>query len=135
MAQKIYASFCLDCVQRLFPKMIYETWRGAAKIYMHAVRTTLTNELMKNSVVDYLSKQLDLTHGMMMYCRCHLSKNQILNIMVFPDQETKEAFSKTAAGNLSSQIKAMGAKVEFLHGLLLHFGIAGDVTLDQLRSD
>ena len=104
-------------------------------MYMHAVRTTFTNELMKNSVVDYMSKHLDLTHGMMMCFRCHLSENQILNIMVFPDQETKEGFSKNAAGDLSSQIKAMGAKVEFLHGPLSHFGIAGDVTLDQLRSD
>ena len=113
----------------------HETLRGEAKIYIHAVRTTFTNELMKNSVVDYMSKHLDLTHGMMMCFRCHLSENQILNIMVFPDQETKEGFSKNAAGDLSSQIKAMGAKVEFLHGLLSHFGIAGDVTLDQLRSD
>jgi len=54
--------------------------------------------------------------------------------MVFPDQETGEAFS-AAAGDLSSQIKAMGAKVEFLQGPLSHFGIAGDVTLDQLRSE
>ena len=103
-------------------------------MYMSAVRTTFTNELMKNSVVDFMSKQLDLTNGMMMCFRCHLSENQILNIMVFPDQETGEAFS-AAAGDLSSQIKAMGAKVEFLHGPLTHFGIAGDVTLDQLRSE
>ena len=103
-------------------------------MYMRAVRTTFTNELMKNSVVDFMSKQLDLTNGMMMCFRCHLSENQILNIMVFPDQKTGEAFS-AAAGDLSSQIKAMGAKVEFLQGPLSHFGIAGDVTLDQLRSE
>ena len=103
-------------------------------MYMRAVRTTFTNELMKNSVVDFMSKQLDLTNGMMMCFRCHLSENQILNIMVFPDQETGEAFS-AAADDLSSQIKAMGAKVEFLQGPLSHFGIAGDVTLDQLRSE
>ena len=101
---------------------------------MHAVRTTFTNELMKNSVVNYMSKQLELTHGMMMCFRCHLSENQIFNIMVLPDKETKEAFSKKAAGNLSSQIKAMGAKVEFLQDPLPHFGISGDVTLDQLLS-
>ena len=103
-------------------------------MYMRVVRTTFTNELMKNSVVDFMSKQLDLTNGMMMCFRCHLSENQILNIMVFPDQKTKESFS-AAAGDLSSQIKAMGAKVEFLQGPLSHFGIAGDVTLDQLRSE
>ena len=103
-------------------------------MYMSAVRTTFTNELMKNSVVDFMSKQLDLTNGMMMCFRCHLSENQILNIMVFPDMETREAFS-AAAGNLPQQIKDMGAKVELLHGPLTHFGIAGDVTLDQLRSD
>ncbi len=67
--------------------------------------------------------------------RCHLSENQIPNIMVFPDQETKDAFSKKTAGNLSFQIKAMGATVEFLHGPPSQFGIAGDVTLNQLRSD
>ena len=67
--------------------------------------------------------------------RCQLSEHQILNVMAFPDQETKEAFYKKAAGNLSSQIKAMGAKFEFLHGPLSHFGIAGDVTPDQPRSD
>ena len=55
--------------------------------------------------------------------------------MVFPAQETKDAFSKKTAGNLSFQIKAMGATVEFLDGPLSHFGIAGDVTLDQLRSE
>ena len=103
-------------------------------MYMRAVRTTFTNELMKNSVVDFMSRQLDLTNGMMMCFRCHLTENQILNIMVFPDKETEEAFSK-AAGDLSSQIKSMGAKVEFLQGPLSHFGIAGDVTLDQLRSE
>ena len=103
-------------------------------MYMSAVRTTFTNELMKNSVVDFMSKHLDLTNGMMMCFRCHLSENQILNIMVFPDMETREAFS-AAAGNLPQQIKDMGAKVELLHGPLSHFGIAGDVTLDQLLSD
>ena len=103
-------------------------------MYMHAVETSFTNELMKNSVVDYMSKQLDLKHGMMMCFRCHLSENQLINIMVFPDQKTKEAFTKNA-GNLASQIKAMGAKVELLHGPLSHFGIAGEVTLDQLRSE
>ena len=112
----------------------HETWVEAAKMYMHAVRTNFTNELMKNSVVDYMSKQLDQTHGTMMCFRCRPSENQILNIMVFPDKETKEAFSKKAAGNLSSQIKAMGEKVDLLHGPLSHFDIAGDVTLDQLRS-
>ena len=110
-------------------------------MYMSAVRTTFTNELMKNSVVDFMSKHLDLTNGMMMCFRCHLSENQILNIMVFPDKETREAFSAAAgslpaaAGSLPQQIKDMGAKVELLHGPLSHFGIAGDVTLDQLRSD
>ena len=46
-------------------------------MYMRAVRTTFTNELMKNSVVDFMSKQLDLTNGMMMCFRCHLSLSLI----------------------------------------------------------
>ena len=101
-------------------------------MYMRGVRTTFTNELMKNSVMTFMSQQLDLTNGMMMTFRCHLSENQILNVMVFPNEETATNFSKAATG-FADQIKAMGAKLELLHGPISHFGIAGDVTLDQLR--
>ena len=101
-------------------------------MYMSAVRTTFTNELMKNSVVDFMSKQLDLTNGMMMTFRCHLSENQILNIMVFPDKDKAVNFAETAK-SYAEQIKSMGAKLEVLHGEISHFGIAGDVTIDQLR--
>ena len=32
------------------------------------------------------------------------------------------------------QIKEMGAKMEIIKGHISYFGVAGDVTLDQLRS-
>ena len=52
--------------------------------------------------------------------------------MVFPDKDTAMNFAETAKG-YGEQIKSMGAKLEVLHGDISHFGIAGDVTIDQLR--
>ena len=40
-------------------------------------------------------------------------------------------------GNLlarAEKLKEMGAKMEIMKGDISHFGVAGDVTLDQLRS-
>ena len=82
-------------------------------MYMHAVRTTFTNELMKNSVVDYMSKHLDLTHGMMMCFRCHLSENQILNIMVSPTRKQKRAFLKTQLVTCRLRLKPWVQKLSF----------------------
>ena len=101
-------------------------------MYMRGVKVTFTNELMKNAVLTFLSQQLDLTNGMMMTFRCHLSENQILNIMVFPDKDKAVNFAETAK-SYAEQIKSMGAKLEVLHGEISHFGIAGEVTIDQLR--
>ena len=102
-------------------------------MYMRGARVTFTNEMMKNSVVSFMSKQIDLTEGMIISFRAHLSEHQIIHIMVFPDEQTAEGFGRVAK-SYADQIKEMGAKMEIMKGDISHFGVAGDVTLDQLRS-
>ena len=53
--------------------------------------------------------------------------------MVFPDEDAAEGWSR-AVGSYVAQIKSMGVKIEPLQGDISHFAIAGDVTLDELRS-
>ena len=100
-------------------------------MFMRGVRVTFANQLMKESVLGFISREMDLTGGMMMVFRCHLSENQLLNIMLFPDEDTANRFGESARPYLE-QIKETGAKIEFLSGDVSHFCVAGDVTLEQL---
>ena len=65
-------------------------------MFMRGVRVTFTNQLMKESVLGFISREMDLTGGMMMVFRCHLSENQLLNIMLFPDEDTANRFGRSA---------------------------------------
>ena len=94
-------------------------------MYMRGARVKFMNEFMKKSVVAFMSQTIDLTEGMIVSIRTHLSENQILHIGVYPDKENADGYGE--------QIRDMGAKMEILQGNISHFGIAGDVTLDQLR--
>ena len=67
-------------------------------MYMRGARVTFTNEMMKNSVVSFMSKQIDLTEGMIISFRAHLSENQVIHIMVFPDEQTADGFGRVAKG-------------------------------------
>jgi len=53
--------------------------------------------------------------------------------MVFPDEGAAEGWSR-AVGSYVAQIKSMGVKIAPLQGDISHFAIAGDVTIDELRS-
>lgn len=101
-------------------------------MYMRGVKVTFTNELMKTSVMEFISRELDLKGGMMMVFRCHLASNQLLNIMLFPDEDSAHEFGETAKAYLE-QVRETGAKIEFMSGDVSHFALAGDLTLDQLR--
>ena len=63
-------------------------------MYIRAVKGTFTNEVMKNSVVNFMIDNFDLKHGMIMAFKMHLSENQVLHVAVFPDEETSEQFVK-----------------------------------------
>ena len=53
-------------------------------------------------------------------------------MMAFPDKDTALNFAETAK-SYAAQIKSMRARLEVPHGDISHFGIGGDVTIDQLR--
>ena len=101
-------------------------------MYMRGARVKFMNEFMKKSVVAFMSQTIDLTEGMIVSIRTHLSENQILHIGVYPNKENADGYARTVKG-YGEQIRDMGAKMEILQGNISHFGIAGDVTLDQLR--
>ena len=102
-------------------------------MYMRGAKVTYANELMKNAMMEFMSRELDLTNGMRITFRVHLSENQLIHIMVFPDEDAAEGWSR-AVGSYVAQIKSMGVKIEPLQGDISHFAIASDVPLDELRS-
>ena len=101
-------------------------------MYMRGAKVTYTNELMKNAMMEFMSRELDLTNGMRITFRVHLSENQLMHIMVFPDEDAAEGWAR-AVGSYVAQIKSMVVKIKPLQGDISHFAIAGDVTLDELR--
>jgi hypothetical protein len=59
-------------------------------MYMRGAKVTYANELMKNAMMEFMSRELDLTNGMRITFRVHLSENQLIHIMVFPDEDAAE---------------------------------------------
>ena len=51
-------------------------------MYMRGAKVTYANELMKNAMMEFMSRELDLTNGMRITFRVHLSENQLIHIMV-----------------------------------------------------
>ena len=44
-------------------------------MYMRGAKVTYTNELMKNAMMEFMLRELDLTNGMRITFRVHLSEN------------------------------------------------------------
>ena len=101
-------------------------------MYMRGAKVTYTNELMKNAMMEFMSRELDLTNGMRITFRVHLSENQLMHIMVFPDETPPKAGQEPLA--VTSPDQKHGCENRALQGDISHFAIAGDVTLDELRS-
>ena len=57
-------------------------------MFARGVKLTFTNELMKQSITDYMIKNFDLKGGMILSFKIHLADNQVLHIGVFPDEES-----------------------------------------------
>ena len=100
-------------------------------MYARAFKTTYANELMKQSVMTFMTQNVDLTNGMFLAFKMHLSENQVLHVGLYPGEATASAAAKVTA-NLRQQVKDMGAKQEVLTGDITNFVIDGSVTLDQL---
>ena len=100
-------------------------------MYARGVKHTFTNEMMKQSVTNFMIQNFDLKHGMMMSFKIHVSEHQVVHIGIFPDEETANNYGEHTK-QARKQITDMGAKSEIISGLLTDLLIAGDVTLEQL---
>ncbi|OUX77823.1 MAG: hypothetical protein CBC19_06355 [Oceanospirillales bacterium TMED59] len=103
-------------------------------MFMRGARVTFTNELMKNSVVSFMSQNTDLRNDMMLTFRVHLSDNALLLVQLFPSEGEAAEYDKGVAP-LVEQIRDMGAKIDMLSGDSSHFKVAGDLRLNQLHGE
>ena len=116
------------------PFLVTVRFRRPNTFSARTIKETLTNEVMKKSLLSFMIETFDLQFGMIMAFKLHLSENQVLHVGVFPDKETADKAGE-AAKPIVAQITQMGAKHEVMAGPLTDFMIAGDVTLDQLTGN
>ena len=102
-------------------------------MYARGVKHTFTNEMMKQSVTNFMIQNFDLKNGMMMSFKIHVSEHQVVHIGIFPDEETSNNFSEVTK-QARKQIADMGVKAEPLAGPLTDMLIAHDITLGQLTA-
>ena len=100
-------------------------------MYARCIKHTFTNEVMKQSVINFMVQNFDLKNGMMMSFKLHLSENQTLHVGIFPDKETADKAAELVKP-VREQITQMGVKSELLAGPLTDFMAAGEITLDQI---
>ena len=100
-------------------------------MYARGVKHTFTNEMMKQSVTNFMIQNFDLKYGMMMSFKIHVSQHQVVHIGIFPDEHTANNHGDHTK-QARKQIADMGAKSEIIAGPLTDLLIAGDVTLEQL---
>ena len=55
-------------------------------MYMRGVRTTFTNDLMKDAVLNFMSQQL--SDERMITFAVHPSDNQLLRVSLYPDESS-----------------------------------------------
>ncbi|HBP58834.1 MAG: hypothetical protein CMN41_08680 [SAR116 cluster bacterium] len=102
-------------------------------MWVRTLKITFKNEFMKESVETYMASKVDLTEGMILSYRVHVSSNVVLVNHFFPTKQVQEAFTAKLKP-VREQIVSMGAKVEFHDGEVWGFKVAGDVTLDMLMN-
>ena len=103
-------------------------------MYMRGVKTTCTNEVMRDSVKCFYLEKFDIMDAgsaLMISYKVDLSDNQFMHVGVFADKQTADSFAEQVMP-IHKQVQEMGAKMEIIHGDITHFKIAGGVTLDQL---
>ena len=102
-------------------------------MWVRTLKITFKNQIMKDSMETYMAEKVDLTEGMILSYRVHLSSNAVLVNHFFPSREALQGFS-TKLKPVREQIIAMGAKIEVHDGEVFNFKVGGDVTLDMLMN-
>jgi hypothetical protein len=101
-------------------------------MYYRGAKVTFANELMKKSVLAFMTRETDGKNNMSMSFRADLSANSILLVQLFPSKKDSDAHDK-AVNAMVTQIKEGGARVEQMEGEVSNFFISGNLTLDDLK--
>ena len=102
-------------------------------MWVRTLKITFKNQIMKDSIESYMAEKVDLTEGMILSYRVHLSPNAVLVNHFFSSKEALQGFT-TKLKPVREQIIAMGAKIDGYDGEVFNFKVAGDVTLDMLMN-
>ena len=106
-------------------------------MYMRGVKTTCTNEVMRDSVKGFYLEKFDIMDAgsaLMISYKVDLSDNQFLHVGLFASEEVADTFAGKL-GPIHKQVQEMGAKIEITKGDITHFKVAGGLTLDQLTGN
>ena len=93
-------------------------------MWVRTLKITFKNQIMKDSMETYMAEKVDLTEGMILSYRVHLSSNAVLVNHFFPSREALQGFS-TKLKSVREQIIAMGAKIEVHDGEVFNFKVGG----------
>ena len=101
-------------------------------MYYRGAKVTFANELMKKSVLAFMTRETDGMNNMSMSFRADLSANSLLLVQLFPSKKDSDAHDK-AVSAMVTQIKEGGARVEQMEGEVRNFFVSGNLTLDDLK--
>ena len=62
-------------------------------MWVRTLKITFKNQIMKDSMETYMAEKVDLTEGMILSYRVHLSSNAVLVNHFFPSREALQGFS------------------------------------------
>ena len=63
-------------------------------MWVRTLKITFKNQIMKDSIESYMSEKVDLTEGMILSYRVHLSSNAVLVNHFFSSKEASQGFTK-----------------------------------------
>ena len=101
-------------------------------MYYRGARVTFAYELMKKSVLSFMTRETDDLNNMHMSFRADLSANSLLLVQLFLSKKDSDAHNK-AVSAMVKQIKEGGARVEQIEGEVSNFFVSGKLTLDEFK--
>ena len=84
---------------------------GSKQCIIAELKLHLPNELMKKSVLSFMTKETDGMNNMSMSFRADLSANSLLLVQLFPSKKDSEVHEK-AVSAMVKQIKQGAARVD-----------------------
>ena len=101
-------------------------------MYYCGARVTFAYELMKKTVLSFITRETDGLNNMHMSFRADLSANSLLLVQLFLSKKDSDAHNK-AVSAMVTKIKQGGARVEQMECEVSNFFVSGNLTLDDLK--